>query len=83
MLNTQITAQNKAVHYGRPQDFWYSLENAKNRVKDGTIKAYLTGWNNDLGHYIEWMSLEGVWCPTPWYQEHEPEPWSGSDDSIQ
>lgn len=61
------------THNGRPAAFWTSEQAARQNKDQGHIKAFTSGWDRDRGHYIEWMSLEGVWCPHPWYQEHEPE----------
>ncbi len=67
---------------GRPAAFWTSEQAARQSRDEGHIKAFLTGWTSDRGHYIEWMSVEGVWCPDPWYQEHGPDPYTGANDSL-
>lgn len=47
----------------------------------GHIKAYCTGYTADRGRYIEMQTDQG-WNPEPFFQEIQPEHYSGANDGA-
>ena len=54
-------------------EFLDNQKAAQLAVKNGEFKAYCTGYNRDIGRYIEVMHIEGTWNPYPWWQEFHDE----------